>query len=55
MNQFGAITNFLRIKQILTITFILKIVFYSLFLDFFLFTGLGLNNRENWGLERKNA
>jgi hypothetical protein len=34
MDQFGLIINFLRIKQILTITFILKIDFYSLFLDF---------------------
>jgi hypothetical protein len=34
MDQFGLIMNFLRIKQILTITFKLKIDFYSLFLDF---------------------
>ena len=46
--------NFLWIKQILAIIFILKIHFLFISLDF-LFTGLGDNNRENWGLERKNA
>ena len=34
MGQFGPNMNFLGIIQILTITFILKIDFYSLFLDF---------------------
>jgi hypothetical protein len=33
MGQFGPNMNFLGIIQILTITFILKIDFYSLFLD----------------------
>jgi hypothetical protein len=54
MAQFGISMNFLWIKQILAIIFILKIHFLFIFLDF-LFTGLGDNNRENWGLERKNA
>jgi hypothetical protein len=34
MTQFGISMNFLWIKQILAIIFILKIDFYSLFLDF---------------------
>jgi hypothetical protein len=40
MTQFGISMNFLWIKQILAIIFILKIDFYSLFL-YFLFTRLG--------------
>jgi hypothetical protein len=40
--------NFLWIKQILAIIFILKIHFLFISLDF-LFTGLGDNNRGNWG------
>jgi hypothetical protein len=37
MTQFGISMNFLWIKQIIAITFILKIDFYSLFLDFFFY------------------
>jgi hypothetical protein len=40
--------NFLWIKQILAIIFILKIHFLFISLDF-LFTGLGLNNRKQQG------
>jgi hypothetical protein len=48
MTQFGISMNFLWIKQILAIIFILKIHFLFISLDF-LFTGLGDNDRGNWG------
>jgi hypothetical protein len=48
MTQIGISMNFLWIKQILAIIFILKIHFLFISLDF-LFTGLGDNNRGSWG------
>jgi hypothetical protein len=41
--------NFLLIIKVLALFLYKKINFYFFFLDF-LFTGLGDNNRENWGL-----
>ena len=49
MGQFGPNMNFLGIIQILTITFILKIDFYSLFLDFFYLLDWASISRESRG------